>query len=108
MNGENVEVKREDEVVYVGRQYQIPNLSKVEISRGSELILIVLLSQGDVYKIKITNTGVMKTDCAGHNEDIQEVPGHPKEILEGALSRPTGKKIKFNFLNKTGLVMVVV
>ena len=59
----------------------------------------------DVYKIKITETGVEKTDEAGHCDSITEVPGHPKEILEGAFLRQTGKKHKFNFQNKTGLIM---
>ena len=31
VNGQEVEEIREDEVVYIGRQYQIPNRSKVEI-----------------------------------------------------------------------------
>ena len=29
VDGEKVEVKREDEVVYVGRKYQMPNKAKV-------------------------------------------------------------------------------
>ena len=47
-----------------------------------------------LYKIKITETGVMKTDEAGHSDSISEVPGHPKEILEGAFLRQTGKKLR--------------
>ena len=108
VNGQEVEEIREDEVVYIGRQYQIPNRSKVGISRVVCLVLIVSFSQGDVYKIQITKTGVRKTDNAGHSEDIREVPGHPKEILEGAFFRPTAKKLKLNFQNNTGLIMVLV
>ena len=71
-------------------------------------VLIVSFSQGDVYKLQITKTGVRKTDNAGHSEDLREVPGHPKEILEGAFFRPTAKKLKLNFQNNTGLIMVLV
>ena len=56
----------------------------------------------DVYKIKITETGVVKTNEAGYCDSLYEVPGHPQEILEGAFLRQTGKKLKFNFQNNTG------
>jgi len=92
VNGQKVEEKREDEVVYIGRQYQMPNRAKGK----------------NVYKIKITETGVMKTDEAGHSDSIYEVPGPPKEILEGAFFRSTGKKLKFNFQNNSGAPLYVI
>ena len=73
----------------------------------SDKVVIVFYFQGkNVYKIKITETGVMKTDEAGHSDSIYEVPGPPKEILEGAFFRSTGKKLKFNFQNNSGLIVV--
>ncbi len=57
----------------------------------------------DVYKIKITDTGVVKTDKAGNCDSVYQVPGHPEEILEGAFHRQRGKT-KYNIQNKTGSI----
>ena len=70
----------------------------------SEQVVITCYLQGkDVYKIKITETGVVKIDDAGNTESIPEVHGHPKEILKGFFLRQTGKKEKYNFQNNTGI-----
>ena len=62
----------------------------------------------DVYKIKITETGVVKMDKAGKSDSIYEVPGLSEEILEGAFLRQTGgKKQKYNFQNNTGIIIYI-
>lgn len=89
VDGQKKYLEREEEFVYTGRRFQIP--------------------QGkDVHKIKITEQGVVTVKKDGNTEDIPALSGDDVEIVEGVFKKSVGKKLGINFHNNTGDDLYVI